>query len=60
MVSSSQASVCAGTLAHMAGGVPVKAPMAGICHGTYLEWKLFLQCDEYQGAGGTALETHGL
>ena len=28
--SSSQASICAGTLALMAGGVPIKAPVAGL------------------------------
>lgn len=31
--SSSQASICAGTLALMAGGVPIKAPVAGIAMG---------------------------
>ncbi len=34
--SSSQASICAGTLALMAGGVPIKAPAAGI-----LQWSHF-------------------
>ncbi|WDT38024.1 hypothetical protein PVA38_12390 [Streptococcus pneumoniae D39] len=31
--SSSQASICPGTLALMAGGVPIKAPVAGIAMG---------------------------
>ena len=41
--SSSQASICAGTLALMAGGVPIKAPVAGIAMGTYLEMETTIQ-----------------
>ncbi len=36
--SSSQASICAGTLALMAGGVPIKAPVARYCHWTHIRW----------------------
>ncbi len=35
--SSSMATICSGTLAMMAGGVPIKAPVAGIANGLIME-----------------------
>ena len=35
--SSSQASICAGTMSLMAAGVPIKAPVAGIAMGLIMD-----------------------
>lgn len=47
--SSSQASICAGTLALMAGGVPIKAPVAGIAMGLISDGKKYTILTDIQG-----------
>ncbi|AXQ79514.1 polyribonucleotide nucleotidyltransferase [Streptococcus chenjunshii] len=47
--SSSQASICAGTLALMAGGVPIKAPVAGIAMGLISDGKQYTILTDIQG-----------
>ena len=47
--SSSQASICAGTLALMAGGVPIKAPVAGIAMGLVKEGPDYTILTDIQG-----------
>lgn len=47
--SSSQASICAGTLALMAGGVPIKAPVAGIAMGLISDGKNYTVLTDIQG-----------
>lgn len=47
--SSSQASICAGTLALMAGGVPIKAPVAGIAMGLVKEGQDYTILTDIQG-----------
>lgn len=47
--SSSQASICAGTLALMAGGVPIKAPVAGIAMGLISDGNQYTILTDIQG-----------
>jgi polyribonucleotide nucleotidyltransferase len=47
--SSSMASVCAGTLALMAAGVPIKAPVAGIANGLIMEGDKFVVLTDIMG-----------
>lgn len=47
--SSSQASICAGTLALMAGGVPIKAPVAGIAMGLISDGQNYTILTDIQG-----------
>ncbi|MFV0556191.1 MAG: polyribonucleotide nucleotidyltransferase [Lactovum sp.] len=47
--SSSQASICAGTLALMAGGVPIKAPVAGIAMGLISDGEQYTVLTDIQG-----------
>lgn len=47
--SSSQASICAGTLALMAGGVPIKAPVAGIAMGLISDGENYTILTDIQG-----------
>lgn len=47
--SSSQASICAGTLALMAGGVPIKAPIAGIAMGLISDGSNYTILTDIQG-----------
>lgn len=47
--SSSQASITAGTLALMAGGVPIKAPVAGIAMGLISDGKNYTVLTDIQG-----------
>ena len=47
--SSSQASICAGTLALMAGGVPIKAPVAGIAIGLISDGSNYTILTDIQG-----------
>ena len=47
--SSSQASICAGTLARMAGGVPIKAPVAGIAMGLISDGSNYTILTDIQG-----------
>ncbi|PKO16206.1 polyribonucleotide nucleotidyltransferase [candidate division BRC1 bacterium HGW-BRC1-1] len=47
--SSSMASVCSGTLALMDGGVPIKAPVAGIAMGLILEGEKFAVLSDIMG-----------
>jgi polyribonucleotide nucleotidyltransferase len=47
--SSSMATVCAGTLALMAAGVPIKAPVAGIANGLILEGDKFVVLTDIMG-----------
>lgn len=47
--SSSQASICAGTLALMAGGVPIKAPVAGIAMGSISDGSNYTILTDIQG-----------
>lgn len=47
--SSSQASICAGTLALMAGGVPIKAPVAGIAMGLISDGSNYIILTDIQG-----------
>lgn len=47
--SSSQASICAGTLALMAGGVPIKAPVAGIAMGLISDGSQYTILTDIQG-----------
>ena len=47
--SSSQASICAGTLALMAGGVPIKAPVAGIAMGLVSDGSNYTILTDIQG-----------
>ncbi len=47
--SSSQASICAGTLALMAAGVPIKAPVAGIAMGLISDGEKYTILTDIQG-----------
>ncbi|MDO4635450.1 MAG: polyribonucleotide nucleotidyltransferase [Streptococcus sp.] len=47
--SSSQASICAGTLALMAGGVPIKSPVAGIAMGLISNGENYTILTDIQG-----------
>ncbi|HEO8109209.1 TPA: polyribonucleotide nucleotidyltransferase [Streptococcus agalactiae] len=47
--SSSQASICAGTLALMAGGVPIKAPVVGIAMGLISDGTNYTVLTDIQG-----------
>src|SRR5699024_2742374 len=47
--SSSQASICAGTLALMDAGVPIKAPVAGIAMGLVMENENYTVLTDIQG-----------
>lgn len=47
--SSSQASICAGTLALMAGGVPIKSPVAGIAMGLISDGTNYTVLTDIQG-----------
>ena len=47
--SSSQATICAGTLALMAAGVPIKAPVAGIAMGLIKEGDFYTILSDIQG-----------
>lgn len=47
--SSSQASICAGTLALMAGGVPIKSPVAGIAMGLISDGEKYTILTDIQG-----------
>ena len=47
--SSSEASICAGTLALMAGGVPIKAPVAGIAMGLISDGSNYTILTDIQG-----------
>ncbi len=47
--SSSMASVCSGTLAMMAGGVPIKKPVAGVANGLIMEGKDFVVLTDIMG-----------
>ena len=47
--SSSQASICAGTLALMDAGVPIKAPVAGIAMGLIMDGKDYTILTDIQG-----------
>nr|HPR18600.1 polyribonucleotide nucleotidyltransferase [Candidatus Cloacimonadota bacterium] len=50
--SSSMATVCSGTLALMAAGVPIKKPVAGIANGLIMEGKDFVVLTDIQGLEG--------
>ena len=52
--SSSQASICAGTMSLMAAGVPIKAPVAGIAMGLIMDEEngKYTVLDGYSGYGG--------
>jgi polyribonucleotide nucleotidyltransferase len=47
--SSSQATICAGTMALMAAGVPIKAPVAGIAMGLIKEGEYYTVLSDIQG-----------
>jgi polyribonucleotide nucleotidyltransferase len=47
--SSSMASICSGCLAMMAGGVPIKAPVAGIANGLIMEGDKFVVLTDIMG-----------
>ncbi|MEF3693617.1 MAG: polyribonucleotide nucleotidyltransferase [Acholeplasmataceae bacterium] len=47
--SSSQATICAGTMALMAAGVPIKAPVAGIAMGLIKEGEYYTILSDIQG-----------
>ncbi|MBU1094051.1 MAG: polyribonucleotide nucleotidyltransferase [Firmicutes bacterium] len=47
--SSSQATICAGTMALMAAGVPIKAPVAGIAMGLIMEGEYYTILSDIQG-----------
>ncbi len=47
--SSSQATICAGTMALMAAGVPIKAPVAGIAMGLIMEGEHYTILSDIQG-----------
>ena len=47
--SSSQASICAGTMALMAAGVPIKAPVAGVAMGLVKEGEHYTILTDLQG-----------
>lgn len=47
--SSSQASICAGCLAMMAAGVPIKAPVAGIANGLIMEGDKYVVLTDIMG-----------
>ncbi len=47
--SSSMASICSGCLAMMAGGVPLKAPVAGIANGLIMEGDRFVVLTDIMG-----------
>ncbi|MCF7932163.1 MAG: polyribonucleotide nucleotidyltransferase [Acholeplasmataceae bacterium] len=47
--SSSQATICAGTMALMAAGVPIKAPVAGIAMGLIMDGKNYTVLSDIQG-----------
>lgn len=47
--SSSQATICAGSMALMAAGVPIKAPVAGIAMGLIMEGKNYTILSDIQG-----------
>ncbi len=47
--SSSQATICAGTMALMAAGVPIKAPVAGIAMGLIKEGEYYAVLSDIQG-----------
>ena len=47
--SSSQASICAGTMALMAAGVPIKAPVAGVAMGLVKEGEHYTILTDIQG-----------
>ncbi len=47
--SSSQATICAGSLSLMAAGVPIKAPVAGIAMGLIMEGKHYTILTDIQG-----------
>lgn len=47
--SSSQASICAGTMSLMAAGVPIKAPVAGIAMGLVSDSKNYIVLTDIQG-----------
>jgi len=47
--SSSQATICAGTMALMAAGVPIKAPVAGIAMGLIKEGNYYTVLSDIQG-----------
>jgi len=47
--SSSQASICAGTMSLMAAGVPIKAPVAGIAMGLISDKKNYIILTDIQG-----------
>jgi polyribonucleotide nucleotidyltransferase len=47
--SSSQATICAGSMALMAAGVPIKAPVAGIAMGLIMEGKDYAILTDIQG-----------
>jgi polyribonucleotide nucleotidyltransferase len=47
--SSSMATICSGTLALMAAGVPIKAPVAGIANGLIMEGKDFVVLTDIMG-----------
>lgn len=47
--SSSQASICSGTMSLMAAGVPIKAPVAGIAMGLIMDGKKYTVLTDIQG-----------
>ncbi len=47
--SSSQATICAGTMGLMAAGVPIKAPVAGIAMGLIMEGEYYTILSDIQG-----------
>jgi polyribonucleotide nucleotidyltransferase len=47
--SSSQATICSGTLALMAAGVPIKAPVAGIANGLIMEGEDYVVLTDIMG-----------
>ncbi|MDO9628353.1 MAG: S1 RNA-binding domain-containing protein, partial [Acholeplasmataceae bacterium] len=47
--SSSQATICAGSMALMAAGVPLKAPVAGIARGLIMEGEYYTILSDIQG-----------
>ncbi|MCD4819197.1 MAG: polyribonucleotide nucleotidyltransferase [Candidatus Cloacimonetes bacterium] len=47
--SSSMATVCSGTLAMMAGGVPIKAPVAGIANGLIMDGDKYVVLTDIMG-----------
>ena len=47
--SSSMATVCSGTLAMMAGGIPIKKPVAGIANGLIMEGDKFVVLSDIMG-----------